>query len=118
MKLWSLKDDKITRTYTARNFQVSWSSLYTNIQTAHIFISPIIQSAMNSLVSIGQIAERENHHPDLHLTGYRNVSIVLHTHSLGGLSQNDIEVAKMIDSEVDFDYSPQWLKNHPEANKK
>jgi hypothetical protein len=30
MKLWSLKDDKITRTYTARNFQVSWSSLYTN----------------------------------------------------------------------------------------
>ena len=73
---------------------------------------------MNSLVSIGKIAEREGHHPDLHLTGYRNVSIVLHTHSLGGLSQNDIEVAKMIDSEVDFDYSPQWLKNHPEANKK
>lgn len=27
MKLWSLKDDKITRTYTARNFQVSRYSL-------------------------------------------------------------------------------------------
>lgn len=94
---WKLCDDstKITRTYTAKNFQ----------------------SAMDSLTEIGKIAERENHHPDMHLTGYRNVEIVLFTHSLGGISLNDIAMAKMIDDEVSFNYSPKWLREHPEAKK-
>ena len=70
---------------------------------------------MDSLVHIGKLAERENHHPDMHVTGYRNVEIVLFTHSLGGISSNDIAMARMIDAEVKFDYSPLWLKNHPDA---
>lgn len=96
MKLWTLKDDKmISKSYTARNFQC----------------------AMDSLNAIGKIAERENHHPDFHLTGYRNVEIVLYTHSLDGISANDIALAKMIDYEVEIEYSPKWLKSHPEAKK-
>ena len=84
MPLWSLNEDgKLTRKYTAKNFQC----------------------AMDSLNEIGKIAERENHHPDLHLTSYRDVEIILYTHSLGGLTQNDIAVAKMIDAEVDIVYS-------------
>ena len=67
-------------------------------------------------MAIGRIAERENHHPDMHLTGYRDVEIVLFTHSLEGISANDIALAKMIDTEVTFVYSPQWLRNHPEAH--
>lgn len=51
----------------------------------------------------------------MHVTGYRNVEIVLFTHSLGGISSNDIAMARMIDAEVKFDYSPLWLKNHPDA---
>ncbi|KAL3765191.1 hypothetical protein ACHAWU_010382 [Discostella pseudostelligera] len=95
MKLWSLKDgNKISRSFTARNFQC----------------------AMDSLIEIGKLAERENHHPDMHITGYRNVEIVLYTHSLGGLTSNDIALAKMIDAEVKVDYSPLWLKNHPDAS--
>ena len=54
----------------------------------------------------------------MHLTGYRDVEIVLFTHSLGGISANDIALAKMIDAEVTFGYSPKWLKAHPEAAKK
>jgi 4a-hydroxytetrahydrobiopterin dehydratase len=46
---------------------------------------------------IGQIAEREDHHPDLHLTGYRNVVIELWTHAVGGLSENDFILAAKID---------------------
>jgi hypothetical protein len=46
---------------------------------------------------IGQIAEAEDHHPDLHLTGYRNVAIELSTHALGGLSENDFILAAKID---------------------
>jgi pterin-4a-carbinolamine dehydratase len=44
------------------------------------------------------------------------VEIVLFTHSLDGISANDIALAKMIDTEVTFVYSQQWLKKHPEAN--
>ena len=85
MNMWAMKDgNKIARSYTTRNFQ----------------------SALDSLNLIGKIAERENHHPDLHLTGYRNVEIVLFTHSIGGISANDIALAKMIDAELESDNSP------------
>jgi 4a-hydroxytetrahydrobiopterin dehydratase len=47
---------------------------------------------------VGEIAEAEDHHPDLHLTGYRNVTIELWTHALGGLSENDFILAAKIDS--------------------
>src|SRR5688500_17145964 len=38
---------------------------------------------------VAQIAEEDQHHPDLHLSGYRNVAIELWTHAIGGLSEND-----------------------------
>ena len=49
------------------------------------------------VVRIARIAERENHHPDLHLTGYRRLKIELSTHSIGGLSENDFILASKID---------------------
>jgi len=47
---------------------------------------------------VGVLAEEEQHHPDLHLTGYRKVKVVLTTHAIGGLSDNDFIVAAKIDS--------------------
>src|SRR3954466_1023883 len=47
--------------------------------------------------SIGEVAEAEQHHPDLHLTGYRNVAVELWTHAIGGLSENDFILAAKID---------------------
>jgi 4a-hydroxytetrahydrobiopterin dehydratase len=46
---------------------------------------------------IGELAEEEQHHPDLHLTGYRHLSVVLTTHAIGGLSINDFILAAKID---------------------
>jgi len=46
---------------------------------------------------IGRLAEEEDHHPDLHLVGYRNVAIELWTHALNGLSENDFILAAKID---------------------
>jgi 4a-hydroxytetrahydrobiopterin dehydratase len=46
---------------------------------------------------VTEIAEAEDHHPDLHLQGYRNVRIELSTHFVGGLSQNDFILAAKID---------------------
>jgi len=45
---------------------------------------------------IAEIAEREDHHPDLHLS-YRRLCVVLTTHSVGGLSRNDFILAAKID---------------------
>ena len=42
--------------------------------------------------SLGRIAELENHHPDLFI-GWRRVRVVLWTHAIKGLSQNDLVMA-------------------------
>lgn len=44
-----------------------------------------------------QVAEEDGHHPDLHIEGYRNVSVELWTHAIGGLSENDFILAAKID---------------------
>ena len=54
-------------------------------------------TALDFFRRIGEIAEAEDHHPDLHLTGYRNVAIELSTHAIGGLSENDFILAAKID---------------------
>ncbi|WP_345686956.1 4a-hydroxytetrahydrobiopterin dehydratase [Novipirellula caenicola] len=46
---------------------------------------------------IAELAEQEQHHPDLHLTGYRMLKIELTTHAIDGLSRNDFVVAAKID---------------------
>jgi len=49
---------------------------------------------------IADLAEAEGHHPDLHLTGYRNLEIAISTHAIGGLSENDFILASKIDALV------------------
>jgi 4a-hydroxytetrahydrobiopterin dehydratase len=46
---------------------------------------------------IGHVAEEENHHPDLHLVNYRNLTVEIWTHAIGGLSENDFILAAKID---------------------
>ena len=45
---------------------------------------------------VAALAEEEGHHPDLHLEGYRQVKIVLWTHAVGGLTENDFILAAKI----------------------
>ncbi len=52
--------------------------------------------AVAALNAVAQLAEAEQHHPDLHLTGYRKLRIELTTHAIGGLSENDFIVAAKI----------------------
>ncbi len=54
-------------------------------------------TAIDFFHRVAQIAEAEDHHPDLHLTGYRNVAIELNTHAIDGLSENDFILAAKID---------------------
>jgi 4a-hydroxytetrahydrobiopterin dehydratase len=54
-------------------------------------------TALDFFQRIGQVAEGEDHHPDLHLTGFRNVAVELSTHAIHGLSENDFILAAKID---------------------
>jgi 4a-hydroxytetrahydrobiopterin dehydratase len=54
-------------------------------------------TALDFFNRVGQVAESEGHHPDLHLAGYRKASIELSTHAIGGLSENDFILAAKID---------------------
>lgn len=54
-------------------------------------------AGMDFFNRVAEIAEEDGHHPDLHLVGYRNVSIELWTHAIGGLSENDFILAAKID---------------------
>ena len=46
---------------------------------------------------IAELAEAEDHHPDLYLHNYKQLRITLSTHSVGGLSEKDFILAAKID---------------------
>jgi 4a-hydroxytetrahydrobiopterin dehydratase len=45
---------------------------------------------------VGDLAEAEGHHPDLHLVEYRKLAIEIWTHAAGGLTENDFILAAKI----------------------
>ncbi len=55
-------------------------------------------SAIVFFNQVTELAESEGHHPDLHLTSYREVEIEIWTHAIGGLSENDFILAAKIDT--------------------
>jgi len=56
------------------------------------------KGAMAFANRVAEAANAANHHPDIHVEGYKNVRIVLTTHATGGISDADIELAKKIDA--------------------
>lgn len=52
--------------------------------------------AMNFANEVGKIAEEEWHHPELRVS-WGNVEVILTTHSIKGLSENDFILASKID---------------------
>jgi 4a-hydroxytetrahydrobiopterin dehydratase len=54
------------------------------------------RGAMEFAVRVGELAEREQHHPELHV-GWGHVTVELWTHKIRGLHQNDFIMAAKID---------------------
>ncbi|MEX0920035.1 MAG: 4a-hydroxytetrahydrobiopterin dehydratase [Candidatus Pacearchaeota archaeon] len=55
------------------------------------------KEAVSFVNNVAEIAEHENHHPDINVHSYNKVRISLSTHSSGGLTQKDFDVAKKIE---------------------
>ena len=110
------KEEKETNTPNATTTSMAKTATTTQICLERTFIAKNFTAALAAINALGQIAEREQHHPDLHLTKYREVKIVLYTHQLGGVTQHDLQLAHLFDSEcTTIEYSPKWLRAHPEA---
>ncbi len=72
---WSQNGDAITRTYTL----------------------PTFPAALVFACAVGNLAERADHHPDI-LIQYKKVTLTLSTHSEGGLTQKDFDLAREVNS--------------------
>lgn len=53
--------------------------------------------AMEFVNRVADAAEAANHHPDIHVHGWNKVCLELSTHSEGGLTQGDFDMAGRID---------------------
>ena len=54
------------------------------------------KEALSFVNQVGALAEKEGHHPDIHLA-WGKVRIVLWTHKINGLSENDFLLAAKIE---------------------
>jgi 4a-hydroxytetrahydrobiopterin dehydratase len=73
---WSLSDSHIEKEFQLKDFK----------------------SALGFINKIGDEAEKMDHHPDIFLHSYNKVKITLSTHSAGGVTNNDIELAGKIEN--------------------
>jgi 4a-hydroxytetrahydrobiopterin dehydratase len=89
--LWRVSEDKkrVSKKFTAKNWRC----------------------AFDFLNSLSRIAEAEGHHPDVHLTNYRDVEIIITTHAIEGLSLHDFVLAAKLD-QVEVVYSPRWVREN------
>ncbi len=73
---WELIDNQITRNYV----HVNWVE------------------AVRFVTEVAELAEDVDHHPDILIHSWNNVSITLSTHSEGGLTDKDFRLAEKIES--------------------
>ncbi|HET6401570.1 MAG TPA: 4a-hydroxytetrahydrobiopterin dehydratase [Candidatus Kapabacteria bacterium] len=74
-----------------------WIYTSTNASIERTFVRKNFLDAVAFIEQIAPIAERMDHHPDILLSGYKNVKVMLSTHSAGGVTQNDFVLARVID---------------------
>jgi 4a-hydroxytetrahydrobiopterin dehydratase len=52
---------------------------------------------MGLVSAIGSVCQRLNHHPDYILMKYKELEVSFSTHSVGGITEKDIEAAKELE---------------------
>lgn len=61
---------------------------------------PAFLAGIDAVRRVGEHAEAKDHHPDIDIR-WRTVTFALVTHSEGGITDNDVQMAKDIDAIVD-----------------
>jgi 4a-hydroxytetrahydrobiopterin dehydratase len=58
---------------------------------------PSFRAAVDAVVSIADVAEQMDHHPDLDVR-WRTLRVAVVTHSAGGVTELDLELARRVDA--------------------
>jgi len=87
---WSRRGDVLTRTYQFRDFP----------------------EAIDFVNRVADAAEAADHHPDIDIR-FSKVTLSLSTHSAGGITQNDLDLARAIDSSDEEDGAPDGAGEDP-----
>ncbi|BCI54626.1 putative pterin-4-alpha-carbinolamine dehydratase [Mycolicibacterium litorale] len=61
---------------------------------------PAFLDGIDAVRRVAERAEADDHHPDIDIR-WRTVTFVLVTHSEGGITQKDLQMARQIDAIVD-----------------
>ena len=75
-----------------------WELTHNHERLRKTWVMKNFMAALNFFNHVACVAECEGHHPDLHVASYRNVTIEIYTHAIGGLSENDFILAAKIDA--------------------
>jgi len=67
--------------------------VYENGSIKKTFLTQNYPSTMGFVAAIGGFCQRRNHHPDYVLMKYKEIEVSFSTHSAGGITQNDFDIA-------------------------
>jgi 4a-hydroxytetrahydrobiopterin dehydratase len=87
-----LPQDEITKTLS----NLSGWELEGN-QIAKLFQFKDFAEALNFVNNVGAEAEKVNHHPDIFIYSWNKVKITISTHSEGGITKKDFQLAEKIE---------------------
>ena len=73
---WHFQNNQIEKEYSLKDFK----------------------SALNFVNKLGEEAEKMDHHPDINIHSYNKVKISLSTHSEGGVTGKDFNLAEKIEN--------------------
>ncbi len=74
-----------------------WSYDKAHKRIARPFVRKNFLDAAAFIQQIANVAEKHDHHPDILLSDYKNVKVMLSTHSASGITQMDFKMARAID---------------------
>lgn len=74
----------------------SWKLTHDNTRLLREFKFDDFKKAMDFSVLVGEMAEKEWHHPEIHL-GYGHADIEIWTHKINGLVESDFIFASKVD---------------------
>ena len=61
------------------------------------FVLKDFKSALTFINSVGDVAEGMNHHPDIFIHSWNKVRFTISTHSEGGITDKDFDLAEKIE---------------------
>jgi len=77
------------------------------------FVCKNWKAAIDYINKASVVAENCQHHPDIALTSYRNIEVLIYTHTNSTITRRDFELAQCL-TPLEVEYSPKWATENPD----